>query len=202
MGNQQETKRKALVIVDMVNGFINEGVLHDPYIDTITDEIVRLAKGYIENGDKVIAFKDCHTEESPELISGGGVMPPHCMNGTNEVNQVSKLAEIEKYMDVFEKNSTDGFMVPAVQEAIQGFDELVVVGCCTDICVKNFAISAKNHFNQFNRRVSVVVPENAVETYHAPAIGHDRDEWNHMAFRFMKQAGVDVVKGIELGKKV
>ena len=200
--NQQaEAKRKALVIVDMVNGFINEGILHDPHIDTITDEIVRLAKAYIENGDKVIAFRDCHTEESTELISNGGVMPPHCIEGTNEVNQVSKLAEIEKYMDVFEKNSTDGFMVPAVQKAIQEFDEIAVVGCCTDICVKNFAISAKNFFNQNNKRVTIKVPENAVETYHNPALDHDRDEWNQMAFRFIKQAGVEVVKSLEIFKR-
>jgi len=200
--NQEQAKRKALVIVDMVNGFINEGILHDPHIDTITDEIVRLAEAYIENGDKVIAFKDCHTEASPELISAGGVMPPHCMKGTSEVDQVSKLAEIEKNMEVFEKNSTDGFMVPAVQQAIQDFDELAVVGCCTDICVKNFAISAKNFFNQNNKQVIIKVPENAVETYHNPALDHDRGEWNQMAFRFMRQAGVEIVKSLEIFKRI
>ena len=185
--------KKALIIVDMVNGFISEGNLHDPAINKITKTIVELAKAYIANGDKIIAFKDCHTPNSPELE----VMPPHCMKGTSEVEQVAELKKLESspYMEVVEKNCTDGFMVPGMPDKLKGFDELVVVGCCTDICVKNFVISAKNYFNQRNERINIIVPENAVETYHIAEV-HERDEWNNMAFKFMQQASIKVVKEV------
>jgi nicotinamidase-related amidase len=192
----KKEKQKGLIIVDMINGFINEGVLADPYIDGITDEIVRLATAYITNGDKVIAFKDCHTNDSTEFES----FPPHCVKGTSEAEMVDPLKKLESKMEVFEKNSTSGFMVPGFLEAIKGLDDIVITGCCTDICVMNLAIPLKNYFNQRNEKVTLTVPETAVETYNIPTV-HERDEWNQMAFRFMKQAGIEIVKNLEVNKR-
>ena len=79
---------------------------------------------------------------------------------------------------------------------MKNLTELVITGCCTDICIMNLAIPLKNFFNQINRNVNIIVPENAVDTYNIPGV-HDRDEWNEMAFRFMKQAGIQVVKKLE-----
>jgi len=189
-----EIIRNGLIIVDMINGFVKEGTLADPNIAGIIPEIERLALEYLARGDKVIAFKDCHTQDSPEL----NAFPPHCMSGTSEVELVDELRRHEDQFTVFEKNSTSGLFVPEFFDYIQGMKnltELVITGCCTDICVVNLAIPLKNFFNQVNRNVNIIVPENAVDTYNIPE-AHDRDEWNDMAFRFMKQAGVQVVKKI------
>jgi hypothetical protein len=64
----------------------------------------------------------------------------------------------------------------------------------------NLAIPLKNYFNQINKNAKVIVPQNAVETYNIPDV-HPRDEWNNMAFKFMAQAGVELVKGIEISKR-
>lgn len=190
-----EIIKKGLIIVDMINGFVKEGTLADSHIAHIIPEIERLAQLYLENEDKVFAFKDCHTVNSPELKN----FPPHCIIGTEETELVDELRKYEDQFTVFEKNSTSGMFVPEFFEYIQkmkNLTELVITGCCTDICVMNLAIPLKNFFNQVNRNVEIIVPENAVETYNIPGV-HDRDEWNQMAFRFMKQAGVQVVKKLE-----
>ena len=48
---------------------------------------------------------------------------------------------------------------------------------------------------EINKRVKITIPKNAVETYDAP--NHNRDEYNNMAFKFMEQAGIKLVKKYE-----
>lgn len=190
-----EIVKKGLIIVDMINGFVKEGTLADPTISKIIPEIERLAIEYIDSGDPVIAFKDCHNENSPEL----NAFPSHCLKGSEEVELVEELKRHENQFVVFEKNSTSGFVVPAFFDYLnemKNLTEIVITGCCTDICILNLAIPLKNFFNQINKNVDVIVPKNAVDTYHIPGI-HDKDEWNEMAFRFMNQAGVQVVRKLE-----
>ncbi|MCL2756363.1 MAG: cysteine hydrolase [Firmicutes bacterium] len=197
MMERNKPDQKALIIVDMIRGFVNEGALADPYIGTIEDEIVRLTRKYLSNGDKVIAFKDVHHESATEFKS----FPPHCIVGTSETELVDSLKPYEHSMKVIKKNSTNGFFAPGFIEEIRGIKDFVITGCCTDICVQNLAITMNNFFNQKNIPHNIQVPRNAVETFHNPEIGHDRHEMNEAAFKFMSQAGIDVVGGIELGKR-
>lgn len=189
-------EKKIMIVVDMINGFVKEGALADPSINQITDEIESLATMYLEKGHEVIAFKDCHTSDSLEFKT----FPPHCLQGTEEVELVAPLKKYESQFIVFEKNGTSGFMVPDFLDCIkktEGLTEVLITGCCTDICIMNLAIPLKNYFNQHNQPVEVVVPRNAVDTYHIPET-HDRHEWNEMAFKFMKQAGIEVIESYTL----
>lgn len=190
-----EIVKNGLIIVDVINGFVKEGTLADPSIAGIVPEIERLALEYLANGDPVMAFKDCHTENSPEL----NAFPAHCINGTEEVELVDELKRYQEQFVLFEKNSTSGFVVPEFIDYVnkmKNLTEIVITGCCTDICIMNLAIPLKNFFNQINKNIEVIVPENAVDTYNIPGV-HERDEWNEMAFKFMKQAGVQVVRKLE-----
>ena len=67
-----------LVVVDMVNGFINEGALADKKIDKITPRVEELILRAKQKNMKIIAFKDCHTKDDIEFLS----FPPHCIKGT------------------------------------------------------------------------------------------------------------------------
>ena len=75
-------------------------------------------------------------------------------------------------------------------EKMKKLKEVIITGCCTDICVLNLAIPLVNYFDQNNRDVNVCVVKNAVETYNAPY--HNREEYNEMALKLMKQAGVNI----------
>ena len=73
-------------------------------------------------------------------------------------------------------------------------EEVIIIGCCTDICILNLAIPLQNYFDQKDRNITITVPKNAVETYDAP--NHNRDEYNEIAFKLMVQAGINLVDSI------
>ena len=198
MKEKLELVKRGLIIVDMIDGFVKEGALADPTIGRIVNENVRLAKKFLESNEPIIAFRDVHSVDSEEFKS----FPPHCIEGTSEVEFVEGLRELSDKFIVIDKNSTSGMFAPSFIEyvkIIENITEIVITGCCTDICVLNLAIPLKNFFNQVNKSVNIIVPENAVETYHIDGV-HDRDEYNMMAFKLLKQAGVSVVKEYKYGK--
>ena len=98
-------ERNLLVVVDMVNGFINEGNLADKSINRITGNVVSLVEDAIQNGVNIIAFKDTHTENDVEFNS----FPPHCIKGTSECELIPELKIYEDFMYVIEKPTTNGF---------------------------------------------------------------------------------------------
>ncbi len=187
-----EVVKRGLIIVDMVNGFVKEGALADPTIKEIIDENVRLAKEFMESEDPVMAFRDAHTAESTEFDS----FPPHCLEGSAESELIDELKELGDYIKVINKNSTSGMFAPGFVDYINSMgklSEVVITGCCTDICIINLAIPLKNFFNQANKAIEVIVPENAVATYHIDDV-HDRDQYTDMSFKLMAQAGIKLVK--------
>ncbi|MGI6484451.1 MAG: cysteine hydrolase family protein [Candidatus Dojkabacteria bacterium] len=184
---------KLLIVVDMVNGFVKEGALADPKIAKIVPEITRLIEQTIDEGNRVVFVKDTHHENSKEFES----FPPHCIKGTSEAELIDefKLYEELDLATSYEKNSTStmfakGFLKDL--EEMEELNEVVITGCCTDICITNLAIPLKNYLNENDKDVRVIVPENAVDTYDSE--WHNRDEWNLMGLAMMKQAGVEVLK--------
>ncbi len=182
--------KSGLIVVDMVNGFINEGKMADPYIRHIIGENVRLIDNFLNKNYPVIAFRDCHEKGAVEFKS----FPEHCLKGTYESELVDEIKINEDRMKVFLKNSTNGIYTNGFIEYINSLkdvSEFVITGCCTDICVMQLAIALKTYFNAINKEINIVVPMNAVETYNSNT--HRRDEYNTVAFDLMNQAGIQIV---------
>lgn len=188
MKNKEKIK-DLLIVVDMVNGFVNEGVLADPYIQRLIPYQKALIEHYQTKENKEVAFiKDTHEKDSKEFES----FPPHCLKGTKESELTSELKPYENNALVYQKNSTSVIFAPNFMDDIKAMKELkriILTGCCTDICVINAAVPLINYFNQNNIYAEVYVPENLSETYEIKDI-HDREKYNHMAFTLMKQAGI------------
>lgn len=194
---QLEKIKEILVIVDMVNGFTTEGSMKNIYMQKIIPEVLRLTKEF-ENDDEalIIEAKEAHDDESVEFDD----YPKHCKKGDSEALLVPELRVYEHKMFVFEKNSTCVAILPEYIELLTKLKNLkraVFVGGCTDICGIQAIIPTKCLFNQLNRRVEVIVPENAMDTYDAP--WHNRDEYNDIAYKLMKQGGIQLVKKYERG---
>ena len=68
--------RKALIVVDMVNGFVKEGILHDKSIARVIPRQIELIKEYQRAGELVIYIQDTHTKESTEHKKFNGC---HCL---------------------------------------------------------------------------------------------------------------------------
>ena len=191
MNQNIQNARKLLLVVDLNNGFAKQGQMADPFIQHIVPESVRLVKYFLKKGYIVGYIKDWHNEQSVEFRR----YPEHCKGGTYEAQMVDELLEFESEVIVFKKNSTsamfaEGFMKMLSQ--MKNLEEVVIIGCCTDICVINLAIPLQNYFDEHNRVVNIIIPKNAVETYNSPT--HPREEYNEIAFKLLTQTGITLVE--------
>lgn len=190
--------RELLIIVDMVNGFVKMGNMADLYISHIIDEQIRLINEFSGDDEDIAFVKEAHNVGCVEFNS----FLEHCIKGTWEAELVDELKLFEKDALVYEKNSTSAIFAKNFLSDIDkmiNLQRIVLVGCCTDICILNLAIPLKNYFNERNRNVEIYIPQNAVETYDAP--NHNRDEYNEIAFKLMKQSGLKLVKKYERNDK-
>ena len=184
--------RTALVIVDMVNGFLTEGVLSSPRSASVLPACEQLLAFAKANGIPTVAFADCHEPDCIEFAS----FPPHCIRGTSESEIAPSLRKIGGYL-MIEKNSTNGFLTDGFQRWLAEHPDIgriVVCGVCTDICVMQFCLTLRTYCNQSERTMEVLLPVNSVETYDAP--GHNAELCGSMALQFMQQAGIVLTKEI------
>ncbi len=180
-----------LIIVDMINGFVKAGPLASPNVLAINDRIAGLAAACAENGIPVAALADCHTLSSPEFSS----FPAHCLEGSAETELTDEIRAIKKITRI-EKNSTNGMLEPRFKEWLReyGSGTYVIVGCCTDLCVQQLALTLKTSFNRTNRISRVIVPADFVATYDLDV--HNAGLTGTMALYNMMLSGIELCKGI------
>lgn len=185
--------KTALIIVDMVNGFLTQGSMASLRCAGILASVEKLLALAAENGIPTAAFADCHETDCAEFAA----FPAHCVRGTAETEIAPELRKIGGFERI-EKNSTNGFLAPGFQEFLQKnqqAERFLVCGVCTDICVMQFALTLQTYFNQEDRKGNILVPANAVETYDAP--GHNGDLMQLMGLQMMAQAGITILKEVE-----
>ncbi|MEA5017211.1 MAG: isochorismatase family cysteine hydrolase [Erysipelotrichaceae bacterium] len=179
--------RKLFVVVDMVKGFVEIGPMSDKKIAKIVGVIKALLKRFSADDQGLAFVNDAHLPNSLEFQR----YPTHCLKDTEEAEIVDDLKLFERQALVYEKNSTSAIFNDTFINDLKKMillDEVIIVGCCTDICVLNLAIPLRNYFDQNDLDIKVTVLTDAVETYHSD--DHDRDEYNDIAFKLMKQAGI------------
>lgn len=183
----------ALIVVDMVNGFVTEGVLHDKKIGNIVKRQIELIKEAKNEGKLIIFIKDTHTKDSVEFERFGNT--EHCKKGTREQELVDELKVYENDKDTvsIEKNSTSFMEAPEFRKLIEEqkkLNDFDVVGCCTDICVVNGTIGLANYLDQNNRHHSITVHEDAIATF----AEEERKNYVDAAKLLMAQQGIQLVK--------
>lgn len=186
-----KTSKKLLLVVDLVNGFTKQGAMADNFIQHIVPESKKLVESFLKNGYAAAYIKDCHDSLCAEFNR----YPEHCKKGTYESEMLDELLEFESQVIVFEKNSTSAMFAQGFMEMLnemEDLQEVVIIGCCTDICVINLAIPLQNFFDERNKIVKIIIPKNAVETYDSPT--HPREEYNEIAFKLMSQTGIKLVE--------
>ena len=182
-----------LIVVDMVNGFVREGVLHDEKITEVIPRQLELIKEAKHRGDLIVFVKDTHDEDAIEFKRFGNTK--HCVRGTREAELVDEFRELEKEDDTIsiEKNSTSYMEAEEFRNLIgdmTNLERVDVVGCCTDICDFNGTMGLANYFDQHNRDVSINVHTDAVATYVEDA----RKNYVDAAYLLMEQQGIQLVK--------
>ena len=182
---------RVLIVVDMVNGFVYNGPLHDIECSKIIPRQKEIINDYLDNGDLVVFIKDTHTKDSTEFSR----MPIHCLENTDESELVPELREYVGRDNVItiNKNSTSFNEAPEFRELITNLVNLKRVdeiGVCTDICDFNGIMGLANRLNQENRDVSIYVHEDAVATFNET----ERSEYVEAAKLLMKQQGINIIR--------
>ena len=191
--NNFKMYKKCLIVVDMVNGFVREGVLHDDSIANIIPTQIKLIKETLAYGGLVIFIKDTHNKDSKEFKRFGNTH--HCIKGTKEAELVDELIPYEGLVNTIsiEKNSTNFMEAPDFRKVVKNLEnveEYGICGCCTDICVVNGAIGLANYNDQWNRDVTIKAYKDAIATY-----GEDvRENYIDAAYLLMEQQGIKLVK--------
>lgn len=185
-------KKKALIVIDMVNGFRKEGNMAFCDGEYIEPEIEKLIVEFLNNGDDVISIQENHHNDSVEFND----FPKHCIGDTDEAMLVDVLKKYEDRMIVIRKNSTCGYVTNEFQNYLSSnaevLNEIVMTGVCLDICVMNMAIPTKMYMNEHDINCDVIVPMNAVETFDSDT--HSRDEYKTLSKKMLKLNGIKVVK--------
>jgi len=192
--DQLNPEKTLLIISDMIQGFTDFGNLSSPRVGALSDPITELARALDARHIEMVAFADAHSKESPEFEQ----YPIHCLAGTEEGELITGLKGL-KHLHLIHKNSTNGYLEPEFQRLLKmnpEWDQFIVVGNCTDICVMELSLTLKAHFNRMDLKVNVTVPVELVATYDLPT--HRGDETHLMALYFMQQSGIDLVKTVTL----
>ena len=80
-----------LVVVDMVNGFINEGALACKKIQKIVPLIEENIINAKNKNMDIVAFKDCHNEDDEEFK----IFPKHCLKDSFESELIQELLKYQ-----------------------------------------------------------------------------------------------------------
>lgn len=182
-----QLKENALVaVVDMIEGFINFGALASPDIQAIVSPMAKFLEG-VEA--RTVFLVDSHDPDSTEFQD----FPPHCITGSGEDQVIAELQPFAQRQ--FRKNSVNAFQAEGfrryLEEEVPEVLNYYIIGCCTDICVLNLALSLKTHLHERNAKKEVYVIEDLVETFDLP--GHDKNVEAQGALRILKTNGVKVI---------
>ena len=185
----------ALIVVDMVIGFVEEGILSSSRVKDMSINLLELNRK--TEGYSKIYFVDSHNKDSVEFKA----YPEHCIINTKEEELIDVLKESlnkENNIKIIKKNSTNGFHVPEfklwLDKIIDKIDNFVIVGCVTDICVSQLSLTLKTYFNQLDLDKNVIVPVNCVDTFDTP--DHPAEQMNFFALSSMNSNGIKVVSEI------
>lgn len=168
------------IVVDMLNGFTKIGPLASEEILKIIPNIKREIVKYENN----IFLCDSHSKKDLEMLQ----YPLHCLAGTEESEIVAELKPYVK--NILLKNSTNSFH-KFDKGLIKEYDDFVLTGCCTDICVLQFALTLKTYLNEYHIDKKVKVIEDCVATFNTE--GHDSETYHKYALNLMKQAGIEII---------
>lgn len=188
----KDCQKPLVFVIDMVNGFVKEGVLADQRIQFIVPHIIHLME-QLECRNVFIC--DSHPPHTREFET----FAKHCLIGTKEAEVIEELQPYIK--KIMKKNSTNAFhcqdFLSFLEEEFDFYQDIIVTGCCTDLCVLQFVLTLQSWLNEHNKKeYRIIVPKNCVETYDIPNV-HSASYWNTVAFDLMKMNGIQLVDLIE-----
>ena len=131
-------KRKLLIAVDLQKDFI-DGVLGTREAQSILPAVrERLARARAE-GETIVFTRDTHTKDYLKTQEGQNLPMEHCLYQTDGWQIADGLLEGERTFNKPAFGSTE--LAEYVRK--EGFEQVELIGVCTDICVISNALILK-----------------------------------------------------------
>lgn len=172
--------KKIIFVVDMLKGFCSIGPLASKHINEIVPNIANFLEK--NKNERVIFLCDSHSKNDVEMQS----YPLHCLNNTEEAEIDDLLKPFAK--EIIKKNTTNSFLAIEDKKIFEEYDAFEIVGCCTDICVLQFALTLKTYLNSIHLNKDVIVFQNLVDTFDSE--NHNRKEYHNFALKLMANGGI------------
>lgn len=136
--------KKLLIVVDMQNDFVS-GSLGTKEAEQIVPAVVSKVKGCLEAGNEVVFTRDTHTTDYLNTREGKKLPVEHCIIGTPGWEIIDELKPFVG--KVFDK-PTFGSLELTKFVVSEGFDDIELIGLCTDICVVSNALLLKANLTE------------------------------------------------------
>lgn len=137
--------KKTLIVVDMQNDFI-DGSLGTPEAVDIVENVRKKIMEYADGGHEIIYTRDTHGENYLETSEGKKLPVVHCVKNTNGW-------EIADGLYISGSEIIDKPSFGWIGWGSHSFEEIEIIGLCTDICVISNALILKAAFPEI--RISV-----------------------------------------------
>ena len=129
---------KTLIVVDMQNDFI-DGALGTKEAQAIVPNVKKKIKEYKSRGDEIIFTRDTHEANYLDTNEGKHLPVEHCIYGTHGW-EIANGLEVENCWYV--NKPTFGW----THWNKHDFNEVEIIGLCTDICIVSNALILKATF--------------------------------------------------------
>ncbi len=130
--------KKTLIVVDMQNDFIDMALGTKEAV-AIVPKVKEKILEYIKNGDEVIYTRDTHSDDYLDTPEGKKLPVVHCVKGTKGWEIADGL-----YVDGCKIIDKPNFGWTGWHSEV--FEEVEIIGLCTDICVVSNALIIKAMF--------------------------------------------------------
>lgn len=141
--------KKLLAVIDMQKDFI-DGSLGTKEAVAIVDKVKARIEQATANGEMVVFTKDTHTADYMNTQEGRKLPVKHCIKPEEGWMLDKALQKFEDKYDVLEKPT---FGSLKLAEMGKDYDEVTLIGLCTDICVISNAMLLKAYYPEMTVRV-------------------------------------------------
>ncbi len=168
--------KKILVVVDMQADFV-DGALGTKEATLIVPRVIEKIKGF--DGEVVFTF-DTHKSDYLTTAEGKKLPVEHCIKGTPGWELSGDIKALATGCRIFEK-PTFGSIELAQYISQNGYDEIEIIGLCTDICVISNVLLIKAY-----------LPESKITVDSSCCAGVTPDS-HETALSAMKMCQIDVI---------
>lgn len=130
--------KKTLIVVDMQNDFIDMALGTKEAVEIVPKVKAKIDE-YIKKGYEVIYTRDTHSDDYLDTPEGKKLPVPHCIKGTKGWQIADGL--YREGCRIIDKPNF-GWQ----NWSLESFDEVELIGLCTDICVVSNALMIKTMF--------------------------------------------------------